>query len=69
MKQEALAAGFYVPEHFPDREFPFVQIPTIEELLDGDGPTLPRGLGKTEAPTFRRATRHRRSAGRSQRMS
>ncbi|MDE2885606.1 MAG: hypothetical protein OXO53_11015 [Chloroflexota bacterium] len=46
-----------------------MQIPTIEELLDGDGPTLPRGLGKTEAPTFRRATRHRRSAGRSQRMS
>ena len=67
MKQEAAAAGFYVPEHFPDRQFPRVQIATIEELLSGRGPDLPR-LGLADAPTFRRATRRRRSEGRSQPM-
>ncbi len=68
MRQEALGAGFYVPEHFPDRRFPRVQIATIEDLLSGKDPSLPRGLGKTADPTFRRAARHRRSEGRSQRM-
>ena len=67
MRQEALAAGFYVPEHFPDREYPRVQIVTIEELLSGSGPDLPR-LGLADAPTFRRAARHRRSEGKSERM-
>ena len=67
MVQEAAAAGFYVPEHFPDRQFPRVQIATIEELLNGNGPDLPR-LGLADAPTFRRAPRRRRSEGRSQRM-
>ncbi len=67
MVQEAAAAGFYVPEHFPDRQFPRVQIATIEELLSGRGPDLPR-LGLADAPTFRRATRRRRSEGRSQPM-
>ena len=67
MRQEADAAGFYVPEHFPDRQFPRVQIATIEELLNGQGPDVPR-LGLADAPTFRRAARHRRSEGRSQRM-
>ena len=67
MVQEAAAAGFYVPEHFPDRQFPRVQIATIEELLNGQGPDVPR-LGLADAPTFRRAARHRRSEGKSQRM-
>ncbi|MYK34983.1 MAG: site-specific DNA-methyltransferase [Chloroflexi bacterium] len=67
MMQEAAAAGFYVPEHFPDRQFPRVQIATIEELLSGQGPDVPR-LGLADAPTFRRAARHRRSEGRSARM-
>ena len=67
MVQEAAGAGFYVPEHFPDRQFPRVQIATIEELLNGQGPDVPR-LGLADAPTFRRAARHRRSEGRSQRM-
>ena len=67
MVQEAAGAGFYVPEHFPDRQFPRVQIATIEELLSGQGPDVPR-LGLADAPTFRRAARHRRSEGRSQRM-
>ncbi len=67
MLQEAAAAGFYVPEHFPDRQYPRVQIATIEELLDGNGPDVPR-LGLADAPTFRRAARHRRSEGKSQRL-
>ena len=67
MFQEAAAAGFYVPEHFPDRQYPRVQIATIEELLSGNGPDVPR-LGLADAPTFRRAARHRRSEGKSQRL-
>ena len=67
MRQEADAAGFYVPEHFPDRQFSRVQIATIEELLSGQEPDVPR-LGLADAPTFRRAARHRRSEGKSQRM-
>ena len=38
MEQEAAAAGLYVPEHFPDRQYPRVQIATIEDLLSGNGP-------------------------------
>ena len=56
MLREAAAAGFYTPEHFPDRSFPRVQIVTIEELLDGRQPELPR-LGLAQASTFRRAPR------------
>ena len=59
MEQEAASAGFYVPEHFPDRQFARVQIATIEDLLNGKGPDLPR-LGLADAPTFRRAPRRRR---------
>ena len=57
MLREAAAAGFYVPEHFPNRQFPCVQIMTIEQLLDGRQPNLPR-LGLSYAPTFRRAPRN-----------
>ncbi len=67
MLREAAAAGFYVPERFPDRQFPRVQIATIEDLLNGKGPDVPR-LGLADAPTFRRAARRRRSQGRAQRM-
>ena len=66
MEQEAMSAGVYVPERFPDRQFPRVQIATIEDLLSGRGPDLPR-LGLADAPTFRRAAR-RRAASASQRM-
>ena len=56
MVREAAAAGFYVPEHFPDRIFPRVQIATIEALLEERLPELPR-LGLSQATTFRRAPR------------
>ena len=67
MEQEAGAAGFYVPEHFPDRQFPRVQIATIEDLLNGSGPDVPR-LGLADAPTFRRAARRRSSEGAARRL-
>ena len=67
MELEAAAAGFYVPEHFPDRQFPRVQIATIEDLLNGSGPDVPR-LGLADAPTFRRATRRRGSEGAPRRL-
>ena len=47
-------------------QFPRVQIATIEDLLNGHGPDLPR-LGLADAPTFRRAAR-RRAPTSSQRM-
>ena len=62
MEQEAAAAGFYVPEHFPNHQFPRVQIATVEELLSGKSPTLPH-LGLAAAPTFRRAPRRRPPQG------
>ena len=67
MEQEAAAAGFYVPEHFPDRQYPRVQIATIEDLLNGIGPDVPR-LGLADAPTFRRAGRRRSSEGAARRL-
>jgi len=35
MKEEAAAADFYVPEHFPERRFPRIQILTIADLFAG----------------------------------
>ena len=67
MEQEAAAAGFYVPEHFPDRQYPRVQIATIEDLLNGSGPDVPR-LGLADAPTFLRAGRRRSSEGDARRL-
>ena len=60
MVTEAAAAGFYTPEHYPDRRYPRVQILTIEELLSGKRAEYPR---LAPDATFRRAPRRRRSAG------
>ena len=48
MEQEAVAAGFYEPEAFPGTQFPRVQIATIDDILNGNGPQIPR-LGLSEA--------------------
>ena len=61
MNDEAATAGFYTPETYPDRHFPRVQIATIEDILNGNGPAIPQ-LGLSQSPTFRRAPR-RRSGG------
>ena len=56
MEQEAVEAGFYTPEAFPDQHYPRVQILTVEELLTGAEAQYPR-----YAPaTFQRAPRQRR---------
>ncbi len=65
MNDEAASAGFYTPEAYPDRQFPRVQIATIEDILNGNGPAIPQ-LGLSQAPTFRRAPRQRRGQGRSE---
>ena len=60
MRQEALSAGIYTPEHFPDQQHPRVQILTIDELLAGAGVSYPRGGAPA---TFRQAPRRHRSQG------
>ena len=65
MEQEAIEAGFYAPEAFPDHRFPRVQILTIEDLLSGRQPQYPR---YAPAATFPRAPRRRRQ-GRQGRLS
>ena len=59
MRQEALSAGIYTPEHFPDQQHPRVQILTIDELLASAGVSYPRGGAPA---TFRRAPRRRGQA-------
>ncbi|MCH7607052.1 MAG: restriction endonuclease [Chloroflexi bacterium] len=65
MQEEAVVAGFYTPEHFPEDKYPRVQILTIAELLDGREPHYPR---HAPAPTFKRAPRRRRPPSRTKRM-
>ena len=57
MQQEALAAGFYEPAHFPGQQFPRVQLLTVAELLNGKLAEYPRYAPE---PTFRRAPNRRR---------
>ena len=68
MLDEAASAGFYTPEAYPDRQFPRVQIATIEDILNGNGPAIPQ-LGLSQPPTFRRAPRRRRTDSTSPRMN
>ena len=61
MLQEAASAGFYAPEHYPDHQYPRLQILTVAELLDGAEAQYPR---VAPAATFRRAPRRRGGPGR-----
>jgi hypothetical protein len=54
MTKEAATAGFYEPEHFQGRGVPKLQILTIEALLSGHRPELPRFA---PAATFKKAPR------------
>ncbi len=61
MRQEAVAAGFYEPEHFPGQLYSRIQILTIEALLSGEEQAeYPR---MAPPATFRRAPRRRRAEG------
>lgn len=54
MVKEAATAGFYEPEHFTGRGVPRLQILTIEKLLQGHRPELPRFA---PSATFKKAPR------------
>ena len=60
MRQEAVAAGFYEPEHFPSQRYARIQILTIEALLSGEHAEYPR---MAPPATFRHAPRRRRAEG------
>ena len=60
MQDEAAAAGFYAPEHYPESLYPRVQILTIAELLAGKRAEYPR---LAPDATFRPAPRRRRVGG------
>lgn len=51
MKQEAVTASFYIPEHFATKKYPRIQILTVKELLDGKRPDYP----EFGAATFKKA--------------
>ncbi len=61
MLNEATAAGFYEPEHYPGHQYPRLQILTIEQLLAGQQAEYRRMGLQT---TFRQAPRRRRAEGR-----
>jgi DNA modification methylase len=57
MREEAAAAGFYVPEQFPEHRFPKLQILTIAELFAGKKLDYPRWAPPS---TFKKAARRRK---------
>ncbi|MDP2871385.1 MAG: hypothetical protein Q8P31_02460 [Bacillota bacterium] len=57
MREEAAAAGFYVPELYPDRKCPRLQILTVEELLAGKEIQYPR---VAPPATYKRAKRQQK---------
>lgn len=60
MKEEAAAAGFYEPVHFPGHRFPRLQILTIAEVLGGRELEYPRFA---PSGTFKKAARRRGDPG------
>lgn len=63
MKEEAITAGFYEPEHFPGTSYPRIQILTIRELLEGKNVEYPR---LAPVATFKRAPKVQKSNGEEQ---
>ena len=61
MRQEALSAGFYEPEHFPGHSYHRVQILTIVDLLSGDAKADYPRMGMQS--TFKRAPRYMAAEG------
>ena len=61
MRQEALSAGFYEPEHYPDHSYHRVQILTIADLLSGDAKADYPRMGMQS--TFKRAPRYMAAEG------
>jgi len=63
MIEEAAAAGFYEPEHWPGKYYPRVQILTIQQLLDGKTVDYPR---YAPVATFKKAPKARKANGEEQ---
>ena len=61
MRREALDAGFYEPEHYPDHSYERVQILTIADLLSGDSRADYPRMGIQS--TFKRAPRYMAAGG------
>jgi hypothetical protein len=53
MRQEAADAGRWTSDQFPDRSFPVIQLLTVEQILRGDAPDLPRWV----VDTFKKAAK------------
>ena len=63
MTLEAASAGLYVPERYPDHQYPRLQILTIEDLLSGEEAQYPRYAPDATLP---RAPRRRTSGSQGQ---
>ena len=61
MRQEALSAGFYEPEHFPEHSYERAQILTIADLLSGNARADYPRMGMQS--TFKRAPRYMAAEG------
>ena len=54
MRQEAASSGFYHSPHW-NRDYPRIQIVTVEDLMDGRAPAIPHGaIGLQRAARVRR---------------
>ncbi|CCF82343.1 site-specific DNA-methyltransferase [Nitrolancea hollandica] len=66
MLNEAVSSGFYVPDHYPDRQYPRLQILTIAELLDGKQVQYP---GLAPVASYRKAERKRKDSDTQQHLA
>jgi site-specific DNA-methyltransferase (adenine-specific) len=66
MLTEALSAAFYTPDHYPDRQYPRLQILTIAELLDGKQVQYP---GLAPVASYRKAERKRKDSDKQQHLA
>jgi site-specific DNA-methyltransferase (adenine-specific) len=57
MREEAAAAGFYVPENFPEHHFPRLQMLTVADLFAGKKLDYPHWWSEE---TFKKAARQRK---------
>jgi DNA modification methylase len=64
MRQEAADAGRWTSDQFPDRSFPVIQLLTVEQILRGDAPDLPRWV----VDTFKKAAKAKTDGPRQETM-
>ena len=64
MIQEAVSAGFYIPEHFPNKKFAKLQILTIKDILESGKKIEYYEFGK--AAMIKKAKRQRKKGANEQ---